>query len=805
MGDQSSSMATPSISVSFVLSYLLIIFLHLAQSMCPKEFLCSNRSIPTFPFTNKSLPHCGLFMLGCNIVSTPPTLELDGKLYNTLAFGEKDIVVLSDPVLSDHLKNRSCDSFNWNSSTSFINSPSVSFEVPKSQFLFLFKCNQGSSCHSQQKTDSYFTGYKSYRNCKNFTLYYKEGHHIIPKGKVPKDCSLVQLPFYNSTKSNDLFEKLSPEIVFFWKVSEKCSECHDRGGHCQSDSNNNFKCLVEESDVSLVRLILGPSAEVILDTSRPVFDPPSGGYVALSLLAVKYGFRVPPPPLFNEVCRYFNLVPGQLSPNWFHFVATFLSLCDSLSIPPTLSLFTQLFYVAAVGSRSPGSIQIVPREGLRFEGISKSFKRWKERFVFVRPVGSAFDFPTSWPSYYFKLDRPPAPTGVLAQQVQAFRDLGPVQVIACIELEALENDILQERFRRLTRSHTSRSAAPPPPSTEGPGDKGKNPVDEPSAPLAFSSSPPCALADSGALRKRARAEPAGEEPSGSLPQPLTLTVTRWTDSSMCGTRFNYNPLEWGEKVIFPCDQEYMQTIGEEALDRRTIAHLYRELEELDARFKDLTVRYQDQVEASHRSLTTQAELRRACWEAEEGRRVAEESLFSTVSDYKNSDTFRQDALASIRGAPDDFALIGKDWFASPGGAEYAAEMSLEDYYEGSRRMQQEIYATLQSSNPPFMPTDLGLPPPLHSWADHHLNEGPGAPVLGSGVASGAHPPGFAFPSDSGGRREIPFDSAYLNSAANLQVLADLSNAEVSLGPLDSIDGAGPQDVRGDVSSQAPGV
>nr|GMD27421.1 predicted protein [Ipomoea batatas] len=612
--------------------------------------------------------------------------------------------------------------------------------------------------------------------------------------------------------------------------------------------------ILKESDVSLVRLALGPSAEVILDTSRPVFDPPSDGYVALSLLAVKYGFQVPPPPLFNEVCRYFNLVPGQLSPNSFRFVATFLSLCDSLSIPPTLSLFTQLFYVAAVGSRSPGSIQIAPREGLRFEGISKSVKRWKERFVFVRPVGSAFDFPTPWPTYYFKLDRPPAPTGVLAQQVQAFRDLGPVQVIAGIELEALANagllptgaadtgasgsgfpyaagpsapissfgaipsgmaarhDILQERFRRLTRSHTSRSVALPPPSTEGPGDKGKNPVDEPSAPPA----------DSGALRKRARAEPAGGEPSSLLPQPLTLTVTGWTDSSMCGKRFNYNPLEWGEKVIFPCDQEYMQTIGEDALDRRTIAHLYRaiaavsanrkcsrarsqELEELDARFKDLTVRYQDQVEASHRSLTTQAELRRACREAEEGRRVAEESLFSAVSDYKNSDTFRQDALASIRGAPDDFALIGKDWFASPGGAEYAAEMSLEDYYEGSRRMQQEIYATLQSSNPPFMPTDLGLPPPLHSWVDRHLNEGPDAPVLGSGVASGAHPPGFAFPSDSGGRREIPFDSAYLNSAANLQVLADLSNVEVSLGPLDSVDGAGPQDVRGDVSSQAPGV
>nr|GMD70301.1 3-isopropylmalate dehydratase small subunit 3-like [Ipomoea batatas] len=248
MGDQS-----PSVSVCFFVFYLLIIFLHLAQvetkpqPKCPKEFLCSNRSIPTFPFTNQSLPHCGLFKLGCNVVSSPPTLELDGKLYNTIAFGEEALVVLYDPVLRDHLKNRSCDSFNWNSSTSFTNSPSISFEMPKSQFLFLFKCNKGSSHHSRQKIDDYFKGYKSYRKCKNVTLYYKENHHIIPKNKVPKDCSLVQLPFDNSTKSNDLFEELTPDIIFFWKVSEKCSECHDRGGQCQTTSNNNFKCSGEGS------------------------------------------------------------------------------------------------------------------------------------------------------------------------------------------------------------------------------------------------------------------------------------------------------------------------------------------------------------------------------------------------------------------------------------------------------------------------------------------------------------------------------------------------------------------------------
>nr|GMD76301.1 hypothetical protein Iba_chr13bCG9050 [Ipomoea batatas] len=429
--------------------------------------------------------------------------------------------------------------------------------------------------------------------------------------------------------------------------------------------------ILKESDVSLVRLILGPSAE--------------------------------------------------LSPNSFRFVTTFLSLCDSLSIrADPFSFQRSFFYVAAVGSRSPGSIQIVLREGLRFEGISKSFKR----FVFVRPVGSAFDFPTSWPSYYFKLDRPPAPNrgvspassgfsrprsgaGDCLYRTGSFREcwacylrelrilVPPPLLVLLVPYRLgwlLDMTSCRSGFAVSPRSHTARSAAPPPPSTEGPGDKGKNPVDEPFAPPTFSSSPPCALADSGALRKRARAEPAEEEPSGSLPQPLTLTVTGWTDSSMSICRLLARRLS-------PTDDcPPLSAIAAVSANRKYSQARSQELEELDARFKDLTMR----VSRSGGG-------------------------FSSQPDYSGG------ASASLSGGRG--GTIG---FASPGGAEYAAEMSLEDYYEG-----------------------LGV------------------------FASGAHPPGFAFPSDSGGRREIPFDSAYLNSAANLQVLADLSNAEVSLGPLDS--------------------
>nr|GMD43495.1 hypothetical protein Iba_chr10cCG5870 [Ipomoea batatas] len=83
-------------------------------------------------------------------------------------------------------------------------------------------------------------------------------------------------------------------------------------------------------------------------------------------------------------------------------------------------------------------------------------------------------------------------------------------------------------FRRLTRTHTSRSVGPPchrllgsrspPPAL---ADKGRILLDETFRPTA----------DSGAS-KRARAEPAEGSHAGLLPQALTLTVTGRTTSSM---------------------------------------------------------------------------------------------------------------------------------------------------------------------------------------------------------------------------------------------------------------------------------
>nr|GMD28149.1 hypothetical protein Iba_chr08eCG4600 [Ipomoea batatas] len=249
-------------------------------------------------------------------------------------------------------------------------------------------------------------------------------------------------------------------------------------------------------------------------------------------------------------------------------------------------------------------------------------------FWFAPFARGNFDFPTSWPTYYFKLDRHACADRRVAQQVQAFRDLVRVQGdLPVFELGSFSKNagLLPHGRAGLPGQRSLWMQLPPH--------------------RLFSSPLRAALADSepyeSGLRPR---RPAGEEPSGSSTATLTLTVYRNGRILDVRTRFNYKPLGMGGESYFPCDHE--------------LADYWRGgLSTTD----DCPP-----LRASHRILI----LRRAsaaCREAEERTlALAEESLFSAFRIIKNSD-YRYAAKIVIGGLlmPGSQRMQPRDKYAKP--------------------------------------------------------------------------------------------------------------------------------------------
>nr|GME20845.1 LEAF RUST 10 DISEASE-RESISTANCE LOCUS RECEPTOR-LIKE PROTEIN KINASE-like 1.1 [Ipomoea batatas] len=232
-------------------SYLFVVCFHLfqlliilqfaqgessSQSSCPKQFPCGNLGKVGFPFSNVSRPECGLYTLNCG--SSPyPTITLGQHQYGVRFIGD-NFMKLFDPLLG----KRICNVFH--TGISFPSSPSISFE-----FMFameFYKCNHSSSnVSSLEKIEHYFSGYKSYNSCQNFSLYYTQVENdTLPAASLPAECSVIYLPFDRSSRAMDLFEKLNSSMLYLqWKVSEVCTKCHYDEGQCLTDTHNNFQCL----------------------------------------------------------------------------------------------------------------------------------------------------------------------------------------------------------------------------------------------------------------------------------------------------------------------------------------------------------------------------------------------------------------------------------------------------------------------------------------------------------------------------------------------------------------------------------
>nr|GMD74892.1 flocculation protein FLO11-like [Ipomoea batatas] len=127
------------------------------------------------------------------------------------------------------------------------------------------------------------------------------------------------------------------------------------------------------------------------------------------------------------------------------------------------------------------------------------------------------------------------------------------------------------------------------------------------------------------------------------------------------------------------------------------------------------------------------------------------------------------ALETERKNADDMA---EEWLATLEGKRFQTDIREEDYHAGYQDAQKKIYETLTSEDPAFSPTKKGLP----AWV---LDFTPRADVLATSQIPRGKDAERVTSMDTDGA-EIPMDSAYLNSDANLDSLARMDRTLVPM-------------------------
>ncbi|XP_059315945.1 uncharacterized protein LOC132066734 [Lycium ferocissimum] len=204
-----------------------------SESNCTDEFECGTLGVMKFPFTNSSNPERGLCKFNCQ-AKPYPKIDLGGHKYDALV-KKGDFFLVSDPKLHKQLENKNCKSFY--KKISFPISPLITFQIVPNLTLYRCKHSHGTN---QKATDSFFQSFDRYNKREEFNVYYRHPRKTLGNtsakisGKLPKHCSLVQLPIPLPTPSksysNDLFELLTSNILLDWELSKDCHDCVDKGG-----------------------------------------------------------------------------------------------------------------------------------------------------------------------------------------------------------------------------------------------------------------------------------------------------------------------------------------------------------------------------------------------------------------------------------------------------------------------------------------------------------------------------------------------------------------------------------------------
>ncbi|RRT84286.1 hypothetical protein B296_00000154 [Ensete ventricosum] len=125
---------------------------------------------------------------------------------------------------------------------------------------------------------------------------------------------------------------------------------------------------------------------------RP-YHPCPGGF-SISIDALEAGLRFPLHPVIGEYLSWWQVSPGQIAPNSWRYIITFLGECKGSGIVPSRDLFLSCFCLC----RGQGGCYLTARSGFRVGGAPSNNKGWKSRFLFVSRC-QGWDFGIEWSTY----------------------------------------------------------------------------------------------------------------------------------------------------------------------------------------------------------------------------------------------------------------------------------------------------------------------------------------------------------------------------------------------------------------------
>lgn len=228
-----------------------------AYERCPQNFQCGNLGTLSFPFSNCSLPHCGLFMVNCSD-QISPKIALGNQPYDrwfdAKSFLNGSSIKLQDPVLQLQIKSNMCSTFV--NVTHESKSPAISFFIESN--ITVFRCTNDSSKQGGLKD---FNSLRNYTDCHDYAIFYRNPKFDSPyTGAVPPTCVPVTLPMvpWNSiTQQTQLFQFFTPVFDIEWHLSDDCVNCRLGGGKCLTDMLNNYYCANHTKEKSKMGAILG--------------------------------------------------------------------------------------------------------------------------------------------------------------------------------------------------------------------------------------------------------------------------------------------------------------------------------------------------------------------------------------------------------------------------------------------------------------------------------------------------------------------------------------------------------------------